>query len=93
MCPCDGDAGPGEVQRYVSTLRDTLSASAPRLQAVFEKPGSNELLADVQWGLLQRFAARSIKFALGLQQQQEQVPLAAAAAAEGGNSPRPDSTP
>ena len=28
--------------------------------------GAQELLADVQWGLLQRFAARGIKFVSGL---------------------------
>lgn len=59
-------AGPAEVQQYLAKLQAALSESAPRLQAVFEKPGAQELLADVQWGLLQRFAARSIKFAAGL---------------------------
>lgn len=54
------------MQQYLAKLQAALSESAPRLQAVFEKPGAQELLADVQWGLLQRFAARSIKFAAGL---------------------------
>ncbi len=57
---------------YLGALRGSLSAAAPRLQALFEKPGANELLADLQWGLLQRFAARSIKFALGVQQAVQQ---------------------
>lgn len=60
-------AGPAEVQQYISKLQAVLSESAPRLQAVFEKPGAQELISDVQWGLLQRFAARSIKFISGLQ--------------------------
>ncbi|PRW44567.1 putative aarF domain-containing kinase chloroplastic [Chlorella sorokiniana] len=60
-----GLPGPVEVQQYVQQLRDSAAASAPRLQAILERPGAQELLADVQWGLLQRFAARSIKFAMG----------------------------
>ena len=56
-----------EVQQYFQQLQSVLGAAAPRLQALFEKPGSQELLADVQWGLLQRFAARGIKLAMGLQ--------------------------
>jgi hypothetical protein len=55
------------VQQYVAKLQAALASEAPRLQAVFEKPGAQELVADVQWGLLQRFAARSIKFAMGIQ--------------------------
>ncbi|PSC69892.1 putative aarF domain-containing kinase chloroplastic [Micractinium conductrix] len=61
-----GLPGPWEVQQYLQKLQAALSGSAPRLQAVFEKPGAQELLADVQWGLLQRFAARGIKFVSGL---------------------------
>ena len=48
-------------------LQEALAGAAPRLQAVFEKPGAQELVADLQWGLLQRFTARGIKFAAGLQ--------------------------
>ena len=32
-------AGPWEVQQYLQKLQAALSGSAPRLQAVFEKPG------------------------------------------------------
>lgn len=62
-----GLPGPGEVQQYVAKLQSALSAEAPRLRAVFDKPGAQQLVAEVQWGLLQRFAARSIKFAMGVQ--------------------------
>ena len=61
-----GLPGPAEVQQYLQQLRDSAAASAPRLQAILERPGAQELLADVQWGLLQRFAARGIKFAMGV---------------------------
>lgn len=61
-----GLPGPGEVQQYVARLQAALSGAAPRLQTIFEKPGSQELVADVQWGLLRRFAARSIKFLTGI---------------------------
>lgn len=63
-----GLPGPAEVQGYLSRLQASLSEAAPRLQAIFERPGAQELVADVQWGLLQRFAARSIKFVSGLQE-------------------------
>jgi hypothetical protein len=55
------------VQQYVSQVRAALSDTTPRLQAIMEKPGAQELLADVQWGLLQRVAARGIKLIAGLQ--------------------------
>lgn len=61
-----GLPGPSEVQRYISQLQAVLSESAPRLQTVFEKPGAQELLADLQWGLLQRFMARGVKFMAGI---------------------------
>ena len=80
-------AGPSELQAYLASLQEALSAVTPRLRTLFEKPGANELLADLQWGLLQRFAARSIKFVLGAQaqpgQQAQQVPATAEAAAQG----------
>jgi hypothetical protein len=62
-----GLPGPAEVRGYLARLQASLSEAAPRLQAIFERPGAQELVADVQWGLLQRFAARSIKFFSGLQ--------------------------
>lgn len=61
-------AGPFELQQYLQKLQAVAAEAAPRLQAVLEKPGAQELLADVQWGLLQRFTARGIKFAAGLQE-------------------------
>ncbi len=61
-----GLPGPAEVQQYLQQLRDSAAGAAPRLQAILERPGAQELLADVQWGLLQRFAARGIKFAMGI---------------------------
>ena len=61
-----GLPGPGEVVQYWQQLQAALGAAAPRLQTVLEKSGAQELVADVQWGLLQRFAARGIKFVSGL---------------------------
>ena len=54
------------MQHYLQTLQAGAAGAAPRLQAILERPGAQELLADVQWGLLQRFTARGIKFAAGL---------------------------
>ncbi len=59
-----GLPGPGEAARYVGELRAALSAQAPRLQALLATPGAQEVLADLQWGLVQRVAARAVKLAL-----------------------------
>ena len=56
-----GLPGPIEVAGYVGQLRSALSGTAPRLRALLERPGAQELLAEVQWGLVQRVAARGIK--------------------------------
>ncbi len=57
----------------MSSLRETVAGTTPRLRALLERPGANELLADLQWGLLQRFAARGIKFVMGAQQAVQQA--------------------
>eukprot|EP00887_Chlorella_sp_A99_P005015 scaffold4.g5015.t1 len=59
--------GPAEVQAYLASLQERLAGASPRLAALLERPGAQELVAEVGWGLAQRFAARSIKFVAGLQ--------------------------
>jgi predicted unusual protein kinase regulating ubiquinone biosynthesis (AarF/ABC1/UbiB family) len=56
-----GLPGPVEMNAFVGQLRDGLSASGPRLRFLFERPGAQELLLDVQWGLVQRVTARGVK--------------------------------
>jgi hypothetical protein len=59
-----GLPGPGEVARLFEELRSVAGAAAPRLRALLERPGAQELMADVQWGLAQRVAARGVKLVL-----------------------------
>jgi aarF domain-containing kinase len=78
-----GLPGPMEMNAFVNQLRDGLSATGPRLRSLFEKPGAQELVLDVQWGLVQRVAARGVKLfmaATGTSGAEEQGP------AGGGNS-------
>lgn len=56
-----GLPGPVEVVGFVNQLRSALSGVGPRLRSLLERPGAQELLAEVQWGLAQRVAARGVK--------------------------------
>ncbi|KAG7674837.1 hypothetical protein Ndes2526B_g07677 [Nannochloris sp. 'desiccata'] len=72
-----GLPGPVEMNEFVGQLRDGLSATGPRLRSLFERPGAQELLLDVQWGLVQRVAARGVKLFMaatgsGAEEQQQQ---------------------
>ncbi|KAL4522850.1 hypothetical protein Ndes2526A_g07583 [Nannochloris sp. 'desiccata'] len=72
-----GLPGPVELNEFVGQLRDGLSATGPRLRSLFERPGAQELLLDVQWGLVQRVAARGVKLFMaatgsGAEEQQQQ---------------------
>lgn len=60
-----GLPGPTEIANWIRSLSEAVSAAAPQLRSILNRPGAKELLADVQWGLLERFAARSVKFVLG----------------------------
>ena len=51
--------------RWVQELQGAAGEAAPRMQALLARPGAQELLADVQWGLTQRAAARGIKLLAG----------------------------
>lgn len=56
-----GLPAPSEVAGRVRQARETLAASGPRVRALLERPGAQELILNVQWQLTQRIAARSIK--------------------------------
>jgi aarF domain-containing kinase len=62
-----GIPGPAELTDWLASLREIVSTAGPQLRAILNRPGAQELLANVQWGLLQRFAARSVKFVMGWQ--------------------------
>lgn len=59
---------PLQVISYMNQLQSTLASTGPRLRALLERPGAQELLVEVQWGLVQRVAARAVKFFAALQQ-------------------------
>ena len=52
---------PADVLGFVSQLRTTLSANWPQFRTLMERPGTQEFMMDIQWGLLQRMAARAVK--------------------------------
>lgn len=60
-----GLPGPGEARQLVEQIRSTLAATGPQVQALFEKPGAQELLLEVQAGLAQRIVARGVKMVAG----------------------------
>lgn len=60
-----GFPGPFELRQYVSDLTSSLGSATPRLQAVLQKPGAQQLLIDVYAGLVQRVAARGVRLATG----------------------------
>lgn len=62
-----GLPGPWELQQYLQALQDRLAEGSPRLRALLDKPGAQELVVEVGWGLANRGAARSIKLLAGLQ--------------------------
>ena len=38
-----------------------MSANWPQFRTLMERPGTQEFMMDIQWGLLQRMAARAVK--------------------------------
>lgn len=57
--------GPGDVPKALSKLQEDLGASGPKLRAVIQKAAFQELLIDIQIGLMQRIAARGIQALVG----------------------------
>eukprot|EP00775_Hariotina_reticulata_P010322 gene10322-10479_t len=58
---------PGDVSGLVSSVQESITATAPQLQQLVQQPGAAELVQEVAQQLSQRFAARVIKFAFGSQ--------------------------
>ena len=88
-----GVAGPVEINAFVGQLRDGLASTGPQLRSLFEKPGAQELLLDIQWGLVQRMAARGVKLFMaltgsGTEDQQQRGGSGAASAGGFGGAPR-----
>ena len=57
---------PSDVIRWINGIRRTLSSAGPEIRSILAKPGSQELLVDIQIGLVQRVVARGIKMAAGM---------------------------
>lgn len=53
--------GPSEIAFLIRKLQQTLRSSDPRLRKLMEKPGTQEMIVDIQFGLMQHAMARSIK--------------------------------
>mmetsp|Transcript_18999 Transcript_18999/g.56597 ORF Transcript_18999/g.56597 Transcript_18999/m.56597 type:complete len:162 (-) Transcript_18999:296-781(-) len=64
-----GMATPADVQDTVDQLRAAALKVWPRLEQLMRQPGAQQLVADLNALLARRFAARSIKFVFGAQQQ------------------------
>lgn len=67
-----GSLTPGDVQDLVSQLRSAALRVWPRLEQLMRQPGASDLVTNLNGHLARRFAARSIKFLFGAQQQLQQ---------------------
>jgi hypothetical protein len=70
---------PGDVQQLVYTVQSGVGQVWPQLQQLAQQPGAAELAKDVSNALVQRFAARAIKFAFGVQDARQVMAATAAA--------------
>ncbi len=59
---------PADVTSFVSSARSTISSTWPQLSGLLQMQGATDLLAAVSNALVQRFTARMIKFAFGMQE-------------------------
>eukprot|EP00890_Picochlorum_soloecismus_P001229 jgi/Picsp_1/2106/NSC_05571-R1_uncharacterized aarf domain-containing protein kinase chloroplastic-like len=57
---------PTDIASAFRMLRKVLSSVEPRFQSIFQRSGAQELLVDVQLGLVQRAIARGIKLAAAI---------------------------
>lgn len=57
---------PADVMQWINGVQNVLSRTGPRFRNLLDRPGTQELFIDVQFGLAQRVLARSIKFAAAL---------------------------
>lgn len=53
------------MQAWVASYRDLLAGTAPRLRALLQRPAATSVVSQLQSGLLERFAARAVKFVAG----------------------------
>ena len=70
---------PGDVQQLVVQVQSGVGQVWPQLQQLVQQPGAVELAKDVSNALVQRFMARAIKFAFGVQDARQVMAAAAAA--------------
>lgn len=61
LLPVSSIPGPSEISVVLGKVQQALQSSDPRLRKLIEKPGAQEMLADIQFGLVQHAMARSIK--------------------------------
>lgn len=66
LLPTSRVPGPSDVISLVSQVRSTIQTSDPRLRRILDRPGTQEFLVDVQFGLMQHAMARSIKLLTAL---------------------------
>eukprot|EP00798_Chlamydomonas_sp_ICE-L_P023264 gene23264-30493_t len=64
-----GVPSPNDIQAVIRNFRQATSEMSPRMQHIMQQPGSNELINNITNQLVQRFTARVIKFAFGIQMQ------------------------
>lgn len=61
VLPTSRVPGPSDIVSLISRIQETLRSSDPRLRKIIDKPGTQEMVVDVQFGLMQHAMARSIK--------------------------------
>jgi len=58
--------GPGDIASFIGGVRSSLQSADPQIRRLLQKPGMQDLIVDVQWGLVQHALARSIKLGAAL---------------------------
>lgn len=58
--------GPGDIVSFVGRVRSNLQSADPQIRRLLQKPGMQDLIVDVQWGLVQHALARGIKLGAAL---------------------------
>jgi len=66
LLPVSGIPGPSDIASTINRVQRTLQSSDPRIRKLIEKPGTQEMIVDIQFGLLQHAMARSIKLMASL---------------------------
>jgi predicted unusual protein kinase regulating ubiquinone biosynthesis (AarF/ABC1/UbiB family) len=59
-------SGPGDIVSFMGRVRSSFQSADPQIRRLLQKPGMQDLIVDVQWGLVQRALARGIKLGAAL---------------------------